>query len=416
MQRVMQTEFGGTNEALYNLFALTGNSNYLELGDRFYHKKVFDPLEAHRDELKGLHANTNIPKMTGAARRYELSQEPRFREIASFFWQEVTGARAYCTGGTSYEEHWRTEPGQLAAELGKTTEECCCGYNMLKLTRHIFGWSADPRAMDYYERTLFNSRLGTQDADGLKSYFLPLGGGYWKYFNSPFDSFWCCTGTGVEEFAKFGDSIYFHDERGLFVNLFIASELSWPEKGVRWEQETDFPEHGTTRLLVRAEKPVKMDLNIRVPYWAARGGTIILNGAVLPAFSSPTSYLTLSRTWKDGDRVEVSLPMGLHIDPLPGDPTLQALMYGPLVLAGRLGSENLSNADVYVASDTSPAGKPVPVPTIGSSSKDLLSYVEPIPGQRLSFRVPAGSRQISLIPLYKLFGERYAVYWKVGTS
>ena len=416
MQRVMQTEFGGTNEALYNLFALTGNSNYLELGDRFYHKKVFDPLEAHRDELKGLHANTNIPKMTGAARRYELSQEPRFREIASFFWQEVTGARAYCTGGTSYEEHWRTEPGQLAAELGKTTEECCCGYNMLKLTRHIFGWSADPRAMDYYERTLFNSRLGTQDADGLKSYFLPLGGGYWKYFNSPFDSFWCCTGTGVEEFAKFGDSIYFHDERGLFVNLFIASELSWPEKGVRWEQETDFPEHGTTRLLVRAEKPVKIDLNIRVPYWAARGGTIILNGAVLPAFSSPTSYLTLSRTWKDGDRVEVSLPMGLHIDPLPGDPTLQALMYGPLVLAGRLGSENLSNADVYVASDTSPAGKPVPVPTIGSNSKDLLSYVEPIPGQRLSFRVPAGSRQISLIPLYKLFGERYAVYWKVGTS
>ena len=416
MQRVMQTEFGGTNEALYNLFALTGNSNYLELGDRFYHKKVFDPLEAHRDELKGLHANTNIPKMTGAARRYELSQEPRFREIASFFWQEVTGARAYCTGGTSYEEHWRTEPGQLAAELGKTTEECCCGYNMLKLTRHIFGWSADPRAMDYYERTLFNSRLGTQDADGLKSYFLPLGGGYWKYFNSPFDSFWCCTGTGVEEFAKFGDSIYFHDERGLFVNLFIASELSWPEKGVRWEQETDFPEHGTTRLLVRAEKPVKIDLNIRVPYWAARGGTIILNGAVLPAFSSPTSYLTLSRTWKEGDRVEVSLPMGLHIDPLPGDPTLQALMYGPLVLAGRLGSENLSNADVYVASDTSPAGKPVPVPTIGSNSKDLLSYVEPIPGQRLSFRVPAGSRQISLIPLYKLFGERYAVYWKVGTS
>jgi hypothetical protein len=416
MQRVMQTEFGGTNEALYNLFALTANSYYLELGDRFYHRKVFDPLEAHRDELKGLHANTNIPKMTGAARRYELTDEARFREIASFFWQAVTGARAYCTGGTSYEEHWRTDPGQLATELGKTTEECCCGYNMLKLTRHIFGWTADPRAMDYYERTLFNSRLGTQDADGLKSYFLPLGGGYWKYFNSPFDSFWCCTGTGVEEFAKFGDSIYFHDERGLFVNLFIASELSWPEKGVRWEQETEFPERGTTRLLVRAEKPVKMDLNIRVPYWATRGGTIILNGTVLPAFSSPSSYLTLRQTWKDGDRVDVSLPMGLHIDPLPGDPTLQALMYGPLVLAGRLGSENLSKADVYVASETSPAGKPVPVPTIGSNSKDLLSCVEPIPGERLSFRAPAGGRQISLIPLYKLFGERYAVYWKVGTS
>jgi len=414
MQRVMQTEFGGTNEVLYNLYALTGNSHCLELGDRFYHKKVFDPLAAHRDELKSLHANTNIPKMIGAARRYELTEEPRFREIASFFWQEVTGARAYCTGGTSNEEHWRTDPGQLAGELGKTTEECCCGYNMLKLTRHIFGWTADPRAMDYYERTLFNSRLGTQDADGLKSYYLPLGSdGYWKSFHSPRDSFWCCTGTGVEEFAKFGDTIYFHDEQGLFVNLFIASELSWPEKGVRWEQETDFPEQGKTRLIIRTEKPAKMDLNIRIPYWATRGGKITLNGETLPAFSSPSSYLTLSRTWNSGDSVGVSLPMGLHIDALPGDPTLQAVMYGPLVLAGRLGSEDLSKAETYLGYDPTPAGKPAPVPAINSSSKDPTGWVEPVPHQPLSFRVLAGDRRINLVPFYKVLGERYAVYWKV---
>ena len=411
MQRVMETEFGGTNEALYNLYALTGKASYLELGDRFYHKRVFDPLAAHRDELKGLHANTNIPKMTGAARRYELTGEPRFREIASFFWQEVTGARAYCTGGTSYEEFWRTEPGKLASELGKTTEECCCSYNMLKLTRHIFGWTVDPRAIDYYERTLFNSRLGTQDAEGLKSYFLPLGGGYWKYFGSPFGSFWCCTGTGVEEFAKFGDTIYFHDGDGLFINLFITSELNWPEKGLRVEQETSFPEQDKTRLVIRAARPVKMDLNIRIPYWATNAGKIILNGATLPVFSTPSSYLTLDRTWKDGDWVEVSLPMGLHIDALADDPTLQAVMYGPLVLAGRLGSENLSKDTVYI-DDTSPGGKPVPVPSINSGSKGALGSVEPVPNQPLSFRLQADSRQISLIPLYKLFGERYAVYWK----
>jgi DUF1680 family protein len=415
MQRVMETEFGGTAEVLYNLYALTGNSHYLELGDRFYHKKVFEPLAAHRDELKGLHANTNIPKMTGAARRYELTEEPRFREIASFFWQEVTGARAYCTGGTSFEEFWRTEPGKLASELGQNTEECCCSYNMLKLTRHIFGWTADPRAMDYYERTLFNSRLGTQDADGLKSYFLPLGGGYWKYFDSPFDSFWCCTGTGVEEFAKFGDTIYFHDAGGLFVNLFIASELNWPEKGVRLEQETNFPEQEKTRLLIRTESAVKMDLNIRIPYWATRGARIMLNGEALPVFSSPSSYLTLGRTWKDGDRVEVSLPMGLHIDALADDPTLQAVMYGPLVLAGRLGSENLSKAMVYIGYDTSPGGKPVSVPVIASNSKDPLGWVKPISGQPLTFRTWGQGQQIALIPLYKLFGERYAVYWKVQT-
>jgi hypothetical protein len=354
--------------------------------------------------------------MTGAARRYELTDENRFREIASFFWQEVTGARAYCTGGTSFEEFWRSDPGKLASELGQNTEECCCSYNMLKLTRHIFGWTVDPRAIDYYERTLFNSRLGTQDAEGLKSYFLPLGGGYWKYFGSPFDSFWCCTGTGVEEFAKFGDTIYFHDGHGLFVNLFIASELNWPEKGVRVEQETSFPEQDKTRLVIRAERPVKMDLNIRVPYWATNGGKIILNGTGLPVFSTPSSYLTLGRTWKDGDGVEVSLPMGLHIDALADDPTLQAVMYGPLVLAGRLDSENLSKTMVYIGNDTSPGGKPAPVPSIASDSKGLLGWVEPIPNQPLNFRLRAGSPQLSLIPLYKLFGERYAVYWKVQRS
>jgi hypothetical protein len=413
MQGVMETEFGGTNEVFYNLHALTGNAYYLELGDRFYHKRVFEPLAAHRDELKGLHANTNIPKMTGAARRYELTQEPRFREIASFFWQEVAGARAYCTGGTSFEEFWRTEPGKLASELGQNTEECCCSYNMLKLTRHIFGWTADPRAMDYYERTLFNSRLGTQDAEGLKSYFLPLGGGYWKYFGSPFDSFWCCTGTGVEEFAKFGDTIYFHDGQGLFVNLFFASELSWPEKGVRVEQETSFPEQDKTRLLIHAERPVKMDLNIRIPYWATNGGKIVVNGEALPVFSTPSSYLTLGRTWKDGDWVGISLPMGLHIDALADAPTLQAVMYGPLVLAGRLGSENLSKAEVYIGYDTSPGGKPAPVPAIAPNSKGPLGWVEPVPNQSLNFRARGENGTITLIPLYKLFGERYAVYWNV---
>jgi len=414
MQQVMKTEFGGTMESLYNLYALTGNSHYLEVGDRFYHKKVFDPLAAHRDELKGLHANTNIPKMIAAARRYELSGDPRFHEIASFFWQEITGARAYCTGGTSNEEHWRTDPGELAGELGKTTEECCCGYNMLKLTRHIFGWTADPRAMDYYERTLFNSRLGTQDADGLKSYYLPLGGsGYWKSFHSPLDSFWCCTGTGVEEYAKLGDTIYFHDEHGLFVNLFIASELNWPEKGVRWVQETNFPEDGKTRLVVHTAKPVEMDLNVRIPYWVTRGGKISLNGEALPEFASPSSYLTLARTWKDGDLVEVSLPMGLHVEALAGDPTLQAVMYGPLVLAGRLGSEELTRPEIYLGYDPTPAGNAAPVPAINSTSRDPLAWVEPTPNQPASFRVTAGSRQISLIPIYKLLGEKYVVYWKV---
>ena len=131
---------------------------------------------------------------------------------------------------------------------------------MLKLARHVYGWTADPRVLDYYERTLFNSRLGTQNLeDGGMSYFLPLGSGYWKYFNSPYDSFWCCTGTGVEEFAKTADTIYFHDDHGIFVNLFIASEVNWPEKGLRLEQQTNFPEEEGTTLVFHTERPIDMD-------------------------------------------------------------------------------------------------------------------------------------------------------------
>src|SRR6185312_4789315 len=161
MQRVLNEEYGGMGEVLYNLAAVTGNRGYISLGHRFDKAVFFDPLAAPRDELKGLHANTHIPQVIGAARAYELTGDARSRTIAQYFWNEVVANRTYCTGGTSNGEHWEENTGTL--NLSTSTEECCCGYNMLKLTRHIFGWDGDPRAMDYYERTLFNSRLGTQD-------------------------------------------------------------------------------------------------------------------------------------------------------------------------------------------------------------------------------------------------------------
>jgi DUF1680 family protein len=414
MQRILQTEYGGMMESLLNLYAVTGRRQYLGLSHRFEKRMFFDPLAAHRDELKGLHANTHIPQVIGAARRYELTRDERYREIAGYFWDEVTSERAYCTGGTSDGEHWRTDPGKLASELDEYTEECCCAYNMLKLTRHVFGWTADARAMDYYERTLYNHRLGTQDSQGRKSYFLPLGSGYWKYYNSALDSFWCCTGTGAEEFAKFADTIYFHDDHGLFVNLFIASELNWPEKGVRLRQETNFPEQEGTSLIVHTDKPTAMALNIRVPYWATRGGAVKLNGKALPVFSSPSSYLAINRIWKDGDRVDVGLPMSLHIQSMPDDPSLQAMMYGPLVLAGRLGDQGLTPAMTYPEYNPVPKGEPIPAPAIAASAKDPTGWVEPVSGAPLAFRTTGQDRNIGLIPLFRLSGEHYTVYWKVG--
>ncbi len=416
MQRVLEVEQGGMLEVLCNLYAVTGKEQYLRTARRFDHHAVLDPLAQYRDELKGLHANTNIPKIIGAARQYEVTGDQRYHDVASYFWQEVTARRTYCTGGTSYEEHWLADPGKLANEVGQNMEECCCSYNMLKLTRHIFGWTADPRVMDYYERTLFNSRLGTQDGQGLKSYFLPLGRGWWKYYNTPYDSFWCCTGTGAEEFSKFNDTIYFHDDQGLYVNLFIASEVNWAEKGIRLRQETKFPEEARSAFTLRAQRPVEMVLNLRIPWWATQGGHLRLNGELLPVLASPGSYLALQRVWKDGDKVELSLPMSLYIEPLPGDETQQAVMYGPLVLAGQLGREGLNPSNTYIGYQTSPGGAPVATPEIHIRSGNEAHWVEPASGRSLTFRTVHQSQSVKLTPLYQLAGERYVVYWKVNSA
>ena len=412
MARILKTEYGGTMEGLLNLYALTGKKQYLWLSHRFEQEQFFGPLAAHRDELKGLHANTHVPKVIGAARRYELTGEDRYRQISEFFWSQIVNERAYATGGTSNFESWRTDPGELGGELSIDSEECCVGYNMLKLSRHVFGWTTDPRVMDYYERVLFNSRLGTQDAQGLKMYYLPLAAGYWKYFNSPTRSFWCCTGTGAEEFAKFADSIYFHDANSIYVNLFIASEVNWKQKGIRLRQETAFPEEQGTRLTVRAPQPTEFALQLRIPYWATQGGTVKINGEALPVFARPSSYLTLKRTWRDGDRVELALPMGLHSSPLLGDRTLQAAMYGPLVLAARMGSDGLTHEMQYdtTGKDLHAPGDPkaAPAPELGAS--DVAAALKPADAS-LTFTTTAGEHR-ELVPLYKISGERYAVYFK----
>ena len=412
--RMQMVEHGGMNEVLFNLYAVTKKEQYLALARRFDHNRFFDPLAEHRDELKGLHANTNIPKVTGAARGYELTGDKRYHEIADFFWRAVTSRRIYCTGGTSEDEHWRTEPGKLSTELGATAEECCCGYNMLKLTRHIFGWTGDAQAMDYYERTLFNSRLGTQDRDGMLMYFLSMQPGLWKTFGTPHNSFWCCTGTGVEEYAKSGDTIYFHDGQGIYVNLFIASEVEWPGKKLKLMQETNFPEEQGTTLTVKAENPVKMPMRIRAPYWVGKGFAVKINGKPQSISSNPGSYALLDREWKDGDKVDVNLPMSLHVAPVPDDSTWQAMMYGPLVLAGRLGTEGLTKEMMY-GNEGPGRKKTIPVPEIKGAAKDPTAWVEAVSGKPLTFRTAGQPTNFELIPLYKLFGERYTVYWKVSS-
>ena len=181
-------------------------------------------------------------------------------------------------------------------------------------------------------------------------------------FNSRFNSFWCCTGTGAEEFGKLADSVYFHNDREIFVNLYIASEVKWPEKGLTIRQETAFPEQESTKLIVKASAPTEAGINVRIPYWATDGGSATLNGKPLSAFSSSGSYLQINRTWADGDTLEIRLPMRLHLQALPGDASQQAVLYGPMVLAGRLGSQGLTQQMQYDAdqgeTELAPRGAP----------------------------------------------------------
>ena len=411
MQRVLGTEFGGMGEVLCNLYAVTGKERYLEVAQRFDKKAFLEPLAGHRDELKGLHVNTHIPQVLAAARYYELSGDRKYRDMAEYFWEEVVSERSYCTGGTSNGELWTTDPGRLSSELSTNTTECCCAYNMMKLTRHLFGWTKDARLMDYYERLVFNHRLGTiNPEDGTMMYYLPLASGYWKTFGKPFDAFWCCTGTGSEEYAKLTDTIYFHDDDSLYVNLYIDSQLDWPEKGLRLKQATRFPEQQGTTLLISANQPQEMTIHLRIPYWA-QGGSLKINGTALPAFASPASYLALNRVWKGGDKIELTLPMALHLAPMPDNDQVQAMMYGPLVLAGRF--DAVSNQMMYSGDYEPKPGNQFTVADIAANPAQSTAWVEPESKEPLSFRTVGQSQAITLVPLYRIIGERYAVYWNV---
>ncbi len=412
MQQILKTEFGGMSEVLYNLYSVTGDERYRVTADRFSKKSFVDPLALHRDELEGLHANTHIPQAIGAARRYELIGEDRDYEIASFFWDEVTGSRSYVTGGTGNAEFWQVPPGQLALELTKSvnTQECCCVYNMLKLTRHLYTWTSDPRYFDYYERVLFNHRLGAiHPQTGATMYYLSLTPGAWKTFCTAYDSFWCCTGTGVEEFSKLNDSIYFHDAKGLFVNLFISSELEWQERGLRVVQETSFPFEPTTRLRMHLVSPAEFALRIRVPSWVAGSGSIKVNGTALPFFASRGSYIELTRTWRTGDMVNVSFPMELREARMPDDPGLRAFLYGPVVLAGTLGTEGLSPDLIIGPGGPKVKEHPIAVPLLKASQAIPLARSHDAP---LSFRGVGDGESIRFVPLNSVFDARYSVYWR----
>jgi DUF1680 family protein len=392
-QKALGNEHGGMNEIFANLHAVTGNPDHLKLARAFNHEVIFEPLARGEDKLNGLHANTQVPKIIGAAREYELTGEERFATIAKNFWQYVAIDRAYCIGGHSDSEYFFPVT-DFARHLSPATAETCNTYNMLKLTRHLFTWEPNPRYMDFYERALYNQILASQDPEtGMMYYFASLKPGHFKNYNSPTDSFWCCTGTGIENHAKYPDTIYAHSADTLYVNLFIASELTWKEKGLVVRQETKFPEQNTARLVFQCAKPVKLAVNVR--------GRIY------------------NREWRDGDTLDIEIPMKLRIEPLPGEPKIVAIFYGPITLAGELGTQGLDKLNLYTKKQLDLANVPTPdVPVLLCDPADLPKHIEPVPGKPLTFRTKGIGRpnDVTLSPYYSLHHQRFTVYWRCFTE
>ena len=416
MQDILNTEYGGMNEVLYNLAAVTGDNRWAKTGDRFTKKVFFTPLAMRRDELKGQHMNTHVPQVTGAARRYELSSDYRFADVAQFFFETVSESRTYATGGSSNNEHWLTSPNHLAAEMRISShhQECCCSYNMMKLARHLYSWSADSRLIDYYERNLVNHRLGAIEPEtGHTSYFLSLAPGAWKTTCTEDQSFWCCTGTGVEEFAKLNDTIYAHDDDSLFVNLYFASTVNWKERGVRLKQATSFPESEHTELTIEKTPAKAWTLRLRIPAWTTAENFVAINGKRLQTVGTPGSYLALTRAWKAGDRVELTMPMRLTAEPLADDRTQQAFLYGPLVLAGQFPKAGLAEDLEHHQGPEIQEAPAVDVPPLKSSGADPATWIKPVPGEALTFR--AIGQELTLKPLNQSW-QRFAVYWTVSPS
>lgn len=431
MQEMLGAEHGGMNEVLADVFALTGDRRYLALARRFSHRALRDSLERHEDTLTGLHANTQIPKAIGYARIAEVSHTPDGVDAATFFWQTVVQRRSVAFGGNSVKEHFNAPTDFSSMIESPQGPETCNTYNMLRLTERLFRAEAsrgDGAAayVDFYERALFNHILSTQHpVHGGYVYFTPIRPRHYRVYSQPSQTFWCCVGTGMENHSKYGQFIYAHRGDDLFVNLFIASTLDWPERGLTLRQETSFPDEARTTLVLALKRRARFALRVRHPSWVAAGDfTVRVNGAVWrdADASKPSSYAAIVREWRDGDRVEIALPMRTTLERLPDQSAYVAIVRGPIVLAARTGTEQL---DGLIAGDGRwahiPSGADLPLdgaPALAGDLATLANRIRPVDGRPMTFTAseiirPRQAAPLELVPFFRVHDSRYMIYWRV---
>lgn len=405
--KMLRNEFGGINEAFYNLYAITGDSRYLSNAEFFYHPDVIDPLKQRNGNLGTKHANTFIPKVLGEIRRFELLGDEESFGLSEFFWNEMLAHHTFAPSCSSDKEHFFA-PEKLSEHISGYTGETCCTYNMLKLSRHLFCHKPDARTMNYYERALYNHILGQQNPEnGMVAYFLPLATGTHKVYSTPANSFWCCVGSGFESHAKYAEQVYSKTDDELYVNLFVPSEVNWMEKGMTVTQITEFPYSEISTIKISVDSPKEVIMKFRNPSWT-NGFALKINGKTVKGKYDRNGYVTVRRVWNDNDVVEIQLPMSLKCEPTSDGSGAFALLYGPIVLAARLGTEGMlapapqsdpsKYNDYYTYDYHIPDGLPSSINVNGIKKVDALKFMT--------------DDGLILEPLHDVHAERYGVYWR----
>jgi uncharacterized protein len=422
VQRMLNTEFGGMNEVLADLYADTGDRRWLDLSYRFEHRAVLDPLKRREDPLDGLHGNTQVPKLMGSAARYGYTGDKADQVAATFFWDRVVHHHTFATGGHGKDEYFR-EPDRLGNIIDGRTAETCNIYNMLKLTRRLFALDPKIEYAEFEERALFNHILGSIDPkDGAMCYMVPVGRGYRREYQDMHKSFTCCVGTGMESHALHGDGIYYESGDRLWVNLYVPSDARWEGAGLRLTTDTTFPEGESAALTLSLEAPKALTLSLRRPAWAGERFSVAVNGAAITQLPAAGSYVDVKRTWKTGDTVSLVLPKRLHLDAVPDNTRRAAIMWGPLVLAGDLGPEP-ERGDPDEGPPRPPAPRPT-APMLVTAERPIADWVKPVSGQPGTFRTAgagrdpstaSSGRDVDLVPFYRLHRRAYAAYWDLAT-
>lgn len=424
MQSMLQTEQGGMNEVLADVSAITGDARFLALARRFSDRKILDPLLEGKDSLTGLHANTQIPKVIGFERIAELAGDDAWHRAAEFFWNDVVDERSVAIGGNSVEERFNDKHDFSSMITDVQGPETCNTYNMLKLTRRLYGDNPELTYVRFYERALYNHILSSQDpATGGLVYFTPMRPDHYRVYSQVDKSMWCCVGSGMENHVKYGAFIYARDGDALYVNLYIPARLTWPEQGLVLRQENGFPDTSETSLVFESDARIR--LRLRYPEWAVADRPVLtINGKAQAVAATPGSYIDLERDWKKGDTVRLELPMKVHAEALPGGSDYYAILYGPIVLAARDAPLDHESLDFY-ADDSRmghvPSGPMCPiekVPVFVAETHDFASYVHRVGEGELRFRIEAGAGdfpQTELIPFFRLHRSRYTIYRPFST-